>query len=196
LTSYDLIGTIASLLSTLLFLRLDIKAWAVGLVASFFNSWLYWQKGIYTDMCLESFYFISICYGWYMWSRYQNLNDNDNTAIKKLTINQWGYLSLVIAALFCVIFILLTPFSHSSVIKYEALTASLCIVAQWLMCRKVIATWIIWILADLIYAAMYLHKGLPVHTLVMLIYTGMAIIGYFEWLKVQPKTISQSPRVM
>ncbi len=171
-------------------MRLDIKAWAVGLVASCFNSWLYWQKGIYADMCLESFYFISICYGWYTWSKYKNINDdNGNTSIKKLSINQWFYLSLAIAALFCLIFTLLTPFSHSSVVKYEALTAALCIAAQWLMCRKVISTWIIWILADLIYAAMYLHKGLPVHTIVMLIYTGMAIIGYFEWLKVQPKQL-------
>nr|WP_081726626.1 nicotinamide mononucleotide transporter [Legionella oakridgensis] len=54
---YDLIGAIASLLSTYYFIRQNNKAWAIALLATALNGWLYWQTGIYADMCLESFYF-------------------------------------------------------------------------------------------------------------------------------------------
>ena len=58
---YDLFSALTSLLSTYYFIRLDIKAWPIGLLATCFNGWLFWQKGIYADMCLESFYFLRDC---------------------------------------------------------------------------------------------------------------------------------------
>ena len=177
---YDLLGALASLVSTYFFIRQDPKAWVVSLLAIVMNSWLYWEKGIYADTCLEAFYFFTTCYGWYRWSLHQYEPKN---VPKYLTSYQWLYLLLAIVVIYGVVFNLLRTFSNSNVALLDALTTSLSLCAQWLMCHKIMATWVLWFFTDALYAVMYGYKNLPFHTLLMLVYTGMAIAGYILWAK-------------
>lgn len=183
---YDFIGAVLSLLSTYYFIHINIKAWPVGLLATCFNGWLYWHKGIYADMCLESVYFLSICYGWYRWSRESSKPYVYNSVFKRLSFSQWIYISLLFITLYSVIYYLLIHFTHSTVAKLDAITTSLSLIAQCFMCYKVIATWVFWFFADAIYAWLYLSKDLSIHTLLMFLYMGMAIIGFFKWYKKTP----------
>ena len=178
--AYDFLGALISLLSTYYFIRLDVKAWPIGLVATCFNSWLYWQNGIYADMCLESIYFVSICFGWYRWSKQRH---QKASSVKNLSNKQWLILCLAILALYTLIYNLLTSLSHSTIPIVDAITTALSLVAQCLMCYKILATWILWFIADTLFALMYWHKNLPFHTLLMIVYTGMAVLGYQRWLK-------------
>lgn len=190
----DLLGTIASLLSTYLFIRLHKAAWLVSLVAILINGWLYWQKGIYADMVLEMLYFLSICYGWLQWQKPRPENSSD---VKTLTFSQWCFIPLLVGSLFLAIVYLLHRYTATTVANLDALTTSLSLVAQWLMCHKFIATWMLWLITDTIYAYLYLIKQLPFHTLLMMTYTGMALAGYWVWRRqlnnqsqTNPKTIA------
>ena len=128
--------------------------------------------------CLELFYFLSIGYGWYRWS---SNTIQKSASLKKCSHKQWVYLCVALFAIYTLIFSLLTTFTKSTVPTLDSLTTSLSLTAQWLMCHKVTATWILWFFADAIYALMYLYKNLPFHTLLMLGYTAMALIGYARW---------------
>ncbi|KTC85658.1 MULTISPECIES: nicotinamide riboside transporter PnuC [Legionella] len=182
----DILGTVTSLLSTYYFIRLDNKAWLMTLLATCFNSVLYWQNGIYADMLLELFYFLSTCYGWYLWKKPTEPLGN----IRKLSKKQWTLLLIAIMGCFILFSILLTTFTPSNVVLLDALTTSLSLAAQWLMCHKALATWFFWLVTDSIYAYMYFQKQLPFHCLLMIVYMGMAIIGYLTWTK--QKRIDQS----
>jgi len=57
------------------------------------------------------------------------------------------------------------------------------LIAQWLMCRKIIETWSLWFFVDACYVGMHYLKGIPMHALVSCIYLGMAIVGYLLWQK-------------
>ena len=177
---YDVLGACTSLLSTYYFIRLDTKAWPISLVSTCINSWLYWQKGIYAEMFLESFYFLSICYGWYRWA---NQKQEKSASLIHLTYWRVFFLCLTILALHLIIFNALKSYTHSTVPELDALTTSLSIVAQCLMCYKVIASWVLWFFADALYAFMYSDKNLPFHMLSMFPYLAMAIYGGVKWCK-------------
>lgn len=185
---FDITGALLSLLSTYYFIRLNNKAWMIGIIATGVNGWLYWQKGIYADMVLEFFYFLSMIYGLYRW---REVKDNRLITLQTLTKNQWSWLCLVLCLIFVSIYCLLSTLTHSSVAIMDAATTSLSLMAQWLMCHKIIATWVLWFITDVIYAIMYLNKGLPVHSALMLIYTGMAVTGYFLWARNNSKHLTQ-----
>ncbi|KTD39318.1 Nicotinamide mononucleotide transporter [Legionella nautarum] len=182
----DILGTVTSLLSTYYFIRLDNKAWLMTLLATCLNSVLYWQNGIYADMLLELFYFLSTCYGWYLWQKPTEQPGN----IRKLSKRQWTILLIAVISCFILFSILLSTFTHSNIVLLDALTTSLSLAAQWLICHKALAAWFFWLVTDSIYAYMYFHKQLPFHCLLMLVYTGMAVIGYLTWTK--QKTVAQS----
>lgn len=179
---FDIMGAFMSLLSTYFFIRLNNKAWAVGIVATCVNGWLYWHKGIYADMGLEVCYFLSMCYGWYMWKYHYSVNTGSSrTILKRLSSVQWSVLALSLCIVFALIYTLLNTFTNSNVAFLDAITTSLSLAAQWLMCHKIILTWMLWLITDALYAFMYLSKHLPFHSGLMLIYTAMAITGYWFW---------------
>jgi nicotinamide mononucleotide transporter len=175
---YDFCGALISLLSTYYYIRLDLKAWPVGLLATALNGWLYWQKGIYADSALELFYAVFLCYGWHQWL---TIAPKAPTKTHHLLNQPWLSISIAIIALYTVIVSLLMGFTHSKIATLDALTTSLSLVAQWLMCHKMIATWCLWFIADALYALMYLYKDLPFHSALMILYTGLALTGYLHW---------------
>jgi len=173
---------------------MDSKAWLVGIIATLLNGWLYYQKGIYGDMILESLYFLSMGYGWYKWRKKETLNINNAGFVSgSLRPLQWVSLGLIFCFIFTGIHYLLQTFTHSTVALLDAATTSLSLMAQWLMCHKIIVTWILWFITDALYAAMYLHKNLPFHSILMMVYTVMAIVGYLTWIRRYKKSVSASP---
>jgi nicotinamide mononucleotide transporter len=181
---FDLIGALVSLISTYYFIRLNNKAWPFSIIATAINGWLYWHKGIYADMLLEFIYFLSMCYGWYKWNTKatQDMNSTQSS-LGYLRPIQWISLGILLCIVFISIHYVLHTLTHSTVALLDAATTSLSLVAQWLMCHKIIATWILWFITDALYATMYLGKNLPFHSILMIIYTGMAIAGYLVWAR-------------
>lgn len=191
---FDLVGTLCSLLSTYYFIRLNSKAWIVGIAATCVNGALYWYKGIYADMTLEGFYFFSMGYGWYKWQISTKNYFKHSVLLGQLSTTQWLILFFSCCTLFALIYTILALFTQSTVILLDTLTTTLSLAAQWLMCHKIIGTWILWFLTDALYAWMYLSKSLPFHTFLMIIYTGMAFIGYVSWTRRAPRpSVSAHP---
>ncbi|WP_412754112.1 nicotinamide riboside transporter PnuC [Legionella londiniensis] len=178
---YDFLGALASFISTYYFIRQDKRAWLIGFIATSLNGWLYWQNGIYADMCLESFYALTTGYGWYQWSKNKS-HQQKHYLITKPSPKQALIVLLAVGIIFLLIYYILC-FFHSTIAALDALTSSLSLVAQWLMCHKIITTWILWFVTDALYALIYIQKNLPAHVILMLLYMFLAISGYKIWLK-------------
>ncbi|MBC7411309.1 MAG: nicotinamide mononucleotide transporter, partial [Bacteroidia bacterium] len=65
----------------------------------------------------------------------------------------------------------------------DALTASMSLVATYMMARKQLEHWLLWIVADSIYIYMYVQKDLLPTALLSILFVLMAIKGYIDWRK-------------
>jgi nicotinamide mononucleotide transporter len=63
----------------------------------------------------------------------------------------------------------------------DATTTSFSLVAQFMQTRKWIENWLVWIVVDLVYVAMYVSQGLVLTSVLSAIYLGLAVIGWREW---------------
>ena len=73
---------------------------------------------------------------------------------------------------------------QSSSLPYlDALTTSAAIVATWMLAKKYLENWIVWIVVDFISMWMYVYKELNITAFLFAGYTIAAIIGYRVWLK-------------
>lgn len=176
----DVLGALLSLLATYYFVSQHAKAWFFSFGAIAINSWLYWRAGIYADVALELFYFITTIYGWYRW---RALSYPKPFAITCLpTYITTLILPVAMLLLFSLIYYLLIKV-QSTIAGLDALTTTLSLVAQWLMCQQLIVTWICWGIVDVLYALVYWQKQLPFHVLLMLVYLVMAVWGYVSWAR-------------
>ncbi len=79
--------------------------------------------------------------------------------------------------------VILDKFTDSPIPYWDAFTTAVSFTATWMLARKILEHWILWILVDAVSMGLYLYRGLYPTLVLFTIYTTMAAIGYFEWKK-------------
>mgnify|MGYP000713545896 CR=1 FL=1 len=69
----------------------------------------------------------------------------------------------------------------------DATTTVLSLIAQWMVCKKIIENWILWFVVDAIYVFLYFYKDIPAHGVLLIIYLGLAVAGFIRWRKLMGK---------
>jgi nicotinamide mononucleotide transporter len=64
---------------------------------------------------------------------------------------------------------------------WDALTTSLSLASQWMLNRKLLESWLGWIVVDAIYIPLYISKGLYLTAILYAIFLCMAFIGWRQW---------------
>ncbi len=182
----ELIGAILGLLYIFFSIRQHILTWATGLLTSVLYTVVFFQSGFYADMGLQVYYvFISI-YGWYFWLKGEKKTDQGGeqqvpvTKTKKRVLVISGIVTLLI---FLFLIFILKRFTDSTVPVMDSLTTALSITATWMLAKKYIEHWLIWIFVDFFSAGLYVYKNLWPTVVLFIVYAVMAIIGYIEWKK-------------
>lgn len=179
----ELLGAILGILYIFFSIRQNILTWPTGLFTSVLYVIVFFQAKLYADMGLQIYYvFISI-YGWYFWLRGKKPQEKQQVPVR-LTSKQLR-VKLIVASfvLYGLILIILLKFTDSDVPYLDTLTTALSIVATWMLAKKYIGHWIIWIFVDAVSAGLYVYKGLWPTVILFVIYTIMAALGYIEWKK-------------
>jgi len=86
----------------------------------------------------------------------------------------------------------LSRHTDSPVAGWDSFTTALSVIATWMLARKYIEHWLIWIVVNIVSMILYLYKGLYPTTLLFLVYTIMAVAGYREWRSDMKKYGSES----
>jgi nicotinamide mononucleotide transporter len=184
----DLFGACLSLTCTYYFTTLKRAAWAIGALAIILNSILYYQKGIYGSLFLEAVYFISMIWGWYEWGKKRNADARPVIFLKSRHI-----LFLSVLAVLGIAFVsfLLKAFTDSDVPYLDATITVLSLIAQGLLCIKVIHCWIVWFVVDALVAGLHIYKGIPFHSALHWLYLIFAVVGFCRWYQIYQKQDNQ-----
>jgi nicotinamide mononucleotide transporter len=136
-------------------------------------------------MGLQVYYVGISIYGWYYWLKGGKNSGNSQKQVPvKRTTGKIFWASLLITILiFAAILFVLLNFTNSTVPYMDSLTTALSITATWMLAKKYIEHWLIWVFVDLFSAGLYAYKELWPTVILFLVYTVMAIFGYFEWKK-------------
>jgi nicotinamide mononucleotide transporter len=182
----ELTGALLGLLYIFFSIRQHILTWPTGLLTSLLYTYVFFKSGFYADMGLQVYYVAISIYGWYYWLKggKQNTADSGNQVPVKRTSGKVLIISLIATVLiYVLILIILLNFTDSTVPYMDSLTTALSITATWMLAKKYIGHWLIWIFVDLFSAGLYIYKELWPTVVLFLIYTVMAVYGYFEWKK-------------
>jgi nicotinamide mononucleotide transporter len=178
---YELIGFISGVICVYLVVKQNIWNWPVALVNAFFYILVFYQARLYADMGLQGIYIILSLYGWYEWLH----GGQNNSPLTVSRIRHTEGLTLGVIAV-CSTFglgYLLHAYTNADLPYWDALTTVMSLCAQFLMARKKIENWIIWISVDIIYIGMYYYKALYLTMVLYAVFLVLATMGYFAWRK-------------
>jgi len=156
--------------------------WIISLVVSSMYIVVYFSAKLYADMSMQFYYVGMSIYGLYVWLSGNNNSDKKTIPISKIkNLKSWIIIVLISALSFIIIGYILKNFTDSNVPWWDSFTTSLSFVATWMLARKKIENWLVWIVVDATSVALYIYKQLYPTTILFIVLTLLAIVGYLQW---------------
>ncbi len=188
----ELIAAALGFLAISLQIKQNIWYWLVSIVMVSMYIYVYIDSKLYADMSLQVYYLVVSFYGWYYWQSGGQKKKKDRQEAP--VIRAGTRLRLILLGISIVLFFLiawiLIRFTDSDVPWWDAFTTALSFVATWMLARKYIENWLVWIVVDATSVGIYIYKGLYPTTVLFAALTILAVVGYYAWLKDLKKEVS------
>ena len=175
----QIVGFTLGLLYLWLEYRANIYLWLVGLVMPVVHGTLYFQTGLYADFGMNVYYFLASVYGWLVWRTAPKTEKGGG--ISRTPARRWPMIAAAYAAIHLFIYWVLVTFTNSTVPFWDAMTTAGSIVAMWMLSRKYVEQWLVWLAVDLVTVGLYLYKGIPLTAGLYALYSALAVAGYLRW---------------
>jgi len=178
----DSLGTVLGFIYLILEMRTSIWMWIVGSIMPAIYIVVLYQAGIYADCGMEIYYFFAGIYGLIIWLRGKT-EKGTKVTISHTPCKLWPRLSLLFVILFVAIAAFLRECTDSRVPYIDSFTTTLSIIGMWMLSRKYIEQWWVWLVVDAVSSGLYIYKGIYGRSILYAIYTIMAIYGWYVWQK-------------
>ena len=183
----QILGVVTGILYVILEVKQSRMLWPLGIITSAAYIYIFFTGKFYADMGLQVYYVLISIYGWYYWSRGGARSNKGELPVMRISRKLFLKLSLTFALAWTGIYFVLDRFTDSTVPVGDSFTTALAIVATWMLTRKIIEQWFLWIIANVVSIGLYIYKGLYPTVILYAVYAGMSVYGYLEWKRSMEK---------
>ena len=171
-------GFVSGLATVWLTVRQNIWTWPTAIANELLFIVLFWGARLYADSALQVVYLALSAYGWYWWLHggrnsgrlvVSNISTRDALILGAIGLTCTAALTVVLQAVDDA-----APF-------LDAVTTILSLIAQYMLTRKYLQNWYVWITADVIYIYLYVSRGLPLTAVLYCLFLLMCVVGVREW---------------
>ena len=177
----EISATIFGLWSVIAYVRESVWAWPSGLINVLLFILLFWNAKLYGDTGLQVVYVVLQFYGWWMWLR--GGADHKTLQITKTSPKLWLILTAFLAVTYVPMGFLLARFTDTDVPWWDSAPTITSLIAQWMISKKKLENWWIWIVTDLIYIPLYCYKQLYLTAALYTVFLLLCILGVRTWTK-------------
>ena len=175
----ELFGFITGVLNVWLVTRQSIWSWPLGVLNAVFYMVVFARTGVYSDTGLQVVYFVLSLYGWYHWLR--GGPQQEAVVVTRTPRRTWA----IVAGIAVVVWVLLSSITRripgAALPQLDAALVAISLVAQWMMTRKLLENWLLWIAVDVVYIGLFINRQLPLTAMLYAVFLVLAIIGYGQW---------------
>jgi nicotinamide mononucleotide transporter len=176
----EALGFVTGGASVYLTVRESVWNFPVGIANSVFFLVLFAGARLFADAGLQVVFIALGFQGWYLW-----LRGGENHAPLRVGRASLALL-LAVAASVAAATAGLTLFLRTvqdSAPFLDALVTALSLGAQYLLNRKAVENWLLWMAADVVQIYLYFYKGLHLTAVLYLVFLCMCVAGLRNWLK-------------
>jgi len=179
--------------------RENIWCWPVGLISVVIAFFVYADPEVrlYSDAILQIFYAVMSLYGWWVWTRRNSRTNEmagDSEAVK-ITIQKWPpsrhFVSIALGLVLALLWGKFCMMQFAAQLPYiDAATTVFSLIATYMVTQKMLENWLYWIVIDVVCIFVYLHRELYLFSIMFLVYTIVAVVGYRNWRRDYHKTMA------
>jgi len=178
----EILGAVFGFVYLYFSIKQKVWLWPVGIITSVFYIYVFFVSKFYADMCLQFYYVAVSIYGWYFWV-FGKKKQETELQTTKTDLREIIILTVATIVLFIIISAILYNFTDSPVPIWDGFTTAASIIATWMLAKKKLENWLVWIVVDFLSISLFLYKELYVTSILFVAYTVLAFVGYFKWKK-------------
>ncbi|MES3005178.1 MAG: nicotinamide riboside transporter PnuC [Patescibacteria group bacterium] len=191
----EFFGTIFTIWCVWLTSKAKILSWPIGIVGVTLYMVLFYQINLYGDMLEQGYFLITGFIGWYVWLHPKKDKNGVKNDTLKISTNSFkvNVFYAILVAFLTVVLAWVTMNLDNWLPKYfpeattypflDAFTTTMSFIAQWLLVKKKLESWVLWIIVDVIGIWLYWVKGVKFISLEYVLFLGIAISGLIGWHK-------------
>ena len=177
----EITGFICGIAGVFLTIKENPWCFPIGIANVTLSLFLFYGQQLYADALQQIVYVVLLTFGWYKWLH----GDIDSEQVK---ISSSSNSLLLICLLFWIggsftLGYLLANYTNASTPWPDSAATVLSFIAQWMVAKKKIENWLLWLVVNITYIAIYLYKDLSLYALLFTVYFCLAIWGYMQWKK-------------
>ncbi len=135
---------------------------------------------LYSDMVLQCFFFAVQIYGWVNWAR---ASGNTPVPVRWMTHAARVKLAAVTAVAWLMWSAAMARYTDAAAPWIDGGIAMMSVAAQWLLARRCVENWWLWIAVDLIAIPLFAWRGLMLTSGLYAIFLLMSVVGLLHWQK-------------
>jgi nicotinamide mononucleotide transporter len=172
-------AVVFGIVSVYLSVRENIWSWPTGIVNVTLYIFVFFRAKLYADMALQVVYIVISIYGWYEWLH----GGSGRTALPISRGSRRLAVRLVAIGVVstAVLGTALARTTDAALPYLDSTTTVTSLIAQWMMARKILENWVVWVAVDVVYVGMFVFKSLHLTALLYAVFLVLAAMGYFQW---------------
>jgi nicotinamide mononucleotide transporter len=175
-------GFASGALGVWLTIRQKIACFPVGILNVCLSAWLFWEQKLYADTLQQCVYLVLLVFGWMEWGKKKEVTP---LPVSRLNIKESLLLLTATAAGTALLFKLLRTYTDAHYPLPDSFATCLAFTAQYLIAKKKIENWILWVTVNVIYIVIYSRKDLHLYVVLNSIYLLLSFYGFASWKKEQ-----------
>ncbi|MEO6125817.1 MAG: nicotinamide riboside transporter PnuC [Ilumatobacteraceae bacterium] len=185
ITWTEIIGDISGLLCVWMLTRQIIWNWPVGLVNNVFFFILFADAHLFANSVLQIAYFALGVYGWQQWARHRDVDTSTSVAtelaVRRTTRAEWIAIGTALAIGWPLMWWFLERYTDPAQPIWDSVTVALSLIATWAQTRKLLESWWIYIVVDVISVPLFFSQGLGLTGIVYFVFGILCVIGLRDW---------------
>jgi nicotinamide mononucleotide transporter len=177
----ELVAVLFGIAGVYLSVRERIANWPIGIVNVVLYAGLFMTQKLYVNAGLQLVYLALSIYGWRQWLVGR---DRGAALVVRRTSRPLAMRLLAATIVIWAALLALTRLAGGSMPVLDAGTSAVSLVAEWMLARKLVENWAVWIAVDAVYVAMLVSAHLYLTGINYAIYFALAVLGYIEWKRV------------
>lgn len=174
----ELLGALTGLACVALLTRQKVASWPLGIVNNALFCGLFWHAKLYADASLQVVFLVLAAYGWWQWSVPRG---DDTLRVRRTTRREWTVLAVLTAIATAGAAWFLRAFTDSPAPGWDASVLTLSLAATYGQTKKLLESWWVWIVVDLLSIPLYAWRGLYPTTLLFVLYLVLCVSGLRRW---------------
>ena len=178
--NWNIIESVAvffSVVYVILAAKENIWCWPAAFISVCCYIFICFTAKLYPETGLQVFYLIMAVYGYFMW------NKSDKEQIKEWSEYKHLLIILIGAILTFFMGFYFTTYTNSQMPIVDSFTTVFSVISTYMVTKKVLGNWLYWVVIDAVSVYLYYSRDLHLTSLLFVVYTIIAIFGYFAWIK-------------